>query len=367
MVVKRTFVHLVAGARPNFMKIAPLYHSLEKEPWCECAIVHTGQHYDQAMSGTFFQDLRLPRPHIDLRVGSGTHAYQTGNIMISYEKVCMDRRPDITIVVGDVNSTLACTLSAKKLLIPVVHLEAGLRSRDRTMPEEINRLVTDTLSDLLLTPSEDANENLRMEGITEERVKLVGNIMIDSFEMLRESINRESMPDVLHIEKNRYAVLTLHRPENVDDESRLAELCRVIEDISRSTRIVFPIHPRTRSNLAKYGLLEGLNSNVVISEPIGYIKFMNLVQNSRFVITDSGGIQEETTYLNIPCLTLRKNTERPVTIEQGTNRLVDPGNIMNYVDEILSGRFPSGKQPKLWDGRTAGRVVNSLKEFLASI
>ena len=304
-------IHLIAAARPNFMKIAPLYHALRVEPWCRPVLVHTGQHYDVNMSDAFFRDLKLPAPDHHLEVGSGTHAQQTGGVMIAYEKVAMAERPDAIIVVGDVNSTIACALAGTKLGIPVVHLEAGLRSGDRTMPEEINRLATDAISDRLWTPSADADENLLREGVDPKRIELVGNIMIDSYEMLREEIARDGTADRLGLKAGSYLVVTLHRPSNVDDAAMLGQLVGQLGAIAGSVPLVFPMHPRTRKKLEEFGLLSQLTSasGVTVTDPLGYVQFMNLVSHARGVVTDSGGVQEETTYLGIPCLTLRENTE----------------------------------------------------------
>src|SRR6185312_16177299 len=288
-------IHLVAGARPNFMKIAPLYHALSKEPWCKCVIVHTGQHYDAQMSDAFFADLGLPAPDLHLNVGSGTHAEQTAAVMTAYEKVCVAAPPDLVVVVGDVNSTLACTLAAKKLCLPVAHLEAGLRSGDRTMPEEINRVVTDSIADYLWTPSPDGDGNLLREGVDKARIRRVGNIMIDSLEMLRPRIEARRMADELKLAKGGYAVVTLHRPANVDDRVKLQTIVESLRKLAADMPLVFPVHPRTRANLQKFGLLEGVSSQpgMRLLEPLGYVDFMSLVFTSRLIVTDSGGIQEE--------------------------------------------------------------------------
>lgn len=356
-------IHLIAAARPNFMKVAPLYHALSNEKWCSTILVHTGQHYDADMSDAFFLDLGLPKPDIHLGVGSGTHAEQTARVMMAYEKVCLNRRPDLTIVVGDVNSTMACALTAKKLCIPVAHLEAGLRSGDRTMPEEINRIVTDAIADVLWTPSADADENLRREGIPEKRIVRVGNIMIDSYRMLQGRIESEDSAKPLGITKGSYGVVTLHRPANVDHQDKLSVIVSLVADISILLPLVFPVHPRTRRNLEEFGLWNVLerSSGIRLVNPLGYINFMSLVREAKLIITDSGGIQEETTYLNIPCLTLRDTTERPITITQGTNRLVSSINLMYSVKEVLLGRWPTGICPEYWDGYTAQRVVKSIQ------
>ncbi len=354
--------HLIAAARPNFMKVAPLYHAMFAQAWCEPILVHTGQHYDVNMSDAFFTDLRLPEPDHHLGIGSGSHAEQTAGVMVAYEKLCITDRPDITIVFGDVNSTIACALAAKKLLIPVGHVEAGLRSRDWTMPEEVNRIVTDSISDVLWTPSDDGDDNLRAEGVAEERISRVGNIMIDSYELMRPSIEAANVGDEFGLAPRSYAVVTLHRPSNVDSPRTAADLVATLIRLSDDVPLVFAVHPRTRKNLIEFGLLEKLQAApaVHLTEPMSYIRFMSLVSGARLIITDSGGLQEETTYLNIPCLTLRPNTERPVTITQGTNRLAVPKDVGRLVDEILAGNWPDGVKPALWDGRTAPRIVADL-------
>ena len=361
-------IHLVCAARPNFMKIAPLYHALKKEPWATPVIVHTGQHYDRNMSDTFFEELGLPQPDINLGVGSGTHAEQTGKVMISYEKILHEQRPDLVVVVGDVNSTMAATIVAAKMGIKVAHLEAGLRSFDRTMPEEINRLVTDVLADMLWTPSRDGNENLRNEGIAPEKVTLVGNIMIDSLEMLRNTIEFQQAYGDFGLEAGSYGVVTLHRPSNVDDPAVLKEICGVLKQISESVPLVFPIHPRTRQRIEANNLqfASGNETNLFLPEPVNYVRFMNLVSNCRFVITDSGGIQEETSYLGIPCLTVRKNTERPITVTHGTNQLCELSQLAGKVAEILAGYVPQARDLEMWDGKTAGRIVDILRNHDAA-
>lgn len=359
-------IHLIAAARPNFMKIAPLYHALVKEEWANPKIIHTGQHYDINMSDAFFRDLGLPEPHIHLNVGSGSHAEQTGRVLIAYEKVLMETKPDLVIVVGDVNSTVAATLAAVKMGIKVAHLEAGLRSFDRTMPEEINRIVTDSIADILWTPSSDGDENLLKEGVTPEKIQRVGNIMIDSLEMMRSQIEKENACAHYGVVAGEYGLLTLHRPANVDDPNFLKEICQVLKRITKRITLIFPVHPRTRKNLNSFGLLSELESHpgMHLTEPISYIPFMNLVFNCRFVLTDSGGIQEETTYLDIPCLTLRPNTERPITITQGTNKLCKVPDIEGHIEHILKTTDTKRIVPELWDGHTAARVCKSIEELM---
>ena len=353
------------------MKIAPLYHALVREAWCRPFIVHTGQHYDANMSDAFFRDLRLPSPHFHLEVGSGTHAEQTGGVMMAYEKVATRERPDWIVVVGDVNSTAACAMVGTKLWIPVIHLEAGLRSGDRRMPEEINRLVTDAICDVLWTPSPDADENLRREGVPAARIDRVGNIMIDSFEMMRTAIESDGTRDSMGLAPNGYAVVTLHRPSNVDRRENLEPLVRQLLEVARELPLVFAVHPRTRRKLDEFGLTEALvrlarkdhgEGSIYLTEPLGYIQFMNLVRTARAVITDSGGVQEESTYLGIPCLTLRENTERPITVTEGSNRLVRPDALYSQVQEVLAARWPTGRRPELWDGQTAQRCVAALRK-----
>lgn len=357
-----TKVHLIAAARPNFMKIAPLYHALAATNWCRPVLVHTGQHYDQNMSDAFFDDLQIPKPDFHLNVGSGTHAQQTGGVMIAYEAVAQEHRPDWIIVVGDVNSTAACAMVGAKLWIPVAHLEAGLRSGDRRMPEEINRVVTDRIADLLWTPSVDGNDNLLREGVAESKIDLVGNIMIDSFEMMRAKIESETTATSLGLAEKDFAVVTLHRPSNVDTQNVLTEIINQLLTQAQECNLVFPIHPRTKQKLLEFDLYSRLEQaeNISVIDPLGYIQFMNLVTQAKLVITDSGGIQEETTYLNIPCLTLRENTERPITITQGTNQLVKPADLARAIQDVLAGNWKQGQCPPLWDGATAQRVADSL-------
>ena len=358
-------IDLIAAARPNFMKVAPLYHALKAESWCAPRIVHTGQHYDANMSDAFFADLGLPKPHVHLGVGGGGHGEQTGRVMIEYEKTCLASRPDWIVVVGDVNSTLACALVGAKLGVPVAHLEAGLRSGDRRMPEEINRLATDAIADVLWTPSPDGNEHLLREGVAPEKVELVGNIMLDSFELLAPKIRAAGMAAKLGLHGRDFGVVTLHRPSNVDDQAQLSLIVEQLVAVAARAPLVFPVHPRTRQRLRDFGLAAKLEAGapgvVRLTEPLSYIEFMSLVTDCRFALTDSGGVQEETSYLGIPCLTLRENTERPVTVTLGTNRLVTAAGLAAAVERVLAGPRRTSCAIPLWDGRTADRVVADLK------
>jgi UDP-N-acetylglucosamine 2-epimerase (non-hydrolysing) len=354
-------VHLIAAARPNFMKVAPLWHALTAAADFAPVLIHTGQHYDANMSDAFFTDLGLPEPDHHLGIGSGTHAEQTGGVMIAYEKLATSDRPDWLVVAGDVNSTAACALAAAKLGIRIVHLEAGLRSRDRAMPEEINRIVTDALSDVLWTPSRDADANLLAEGVDRARISRVGNIMLDSFEMVRPRIEAAGLPGRLGLE-GRYGAVTLHRPSNVDDPATLARLVAALVEVQADLPLVFAIHPRTRQRLDGAGLTNRLEqAGVRLVEPLPYIDFMSLVLGASALITDSGGIQEETTYLGIPCLTLRANTERPITIEQGTNRLTDADRLGTDLAAALATPRGAQPRPEYWDGKTARRCVEDLR------
>ena len=370
---------LVAGARPNFVKIAPLSSELQKRG-LDRTIVHTGQHYDDKMSKTFFKDLQLPEPDIHLGVGSGSHAEQTGKIMIEFEKVCFRLKPDLVIVVGDVNSTAASALAAAKLCIPVAHVEAGLRSFDRSMPEEINRILTDHISDYLFTTCEDANKNLRQEGIPASKIFFVGNVMIDTLKQFFKLAEKSNILDELRLKKNgklsKYAVLTLHRPSNVDQEEVLKGIFSALKKLSKRIPVIFPAHPRTLERLKSFALdsmvtyveklsdrdLKGSEKNVWMMSPLGYIEFLNLMSHASLVLTDSGGIQEETTILGIPCLTLRDNTERPVTVRDGTNMIVgnNPERILSASFDILENGLNGKRIPKFWDGKAADRIVEVL-------
>jgi UDP-N-acetylglucosamine 2-epimerase (non-hydrolysing) len=345
------------------MKVAPAWHALKATTWANVQLVHTGQHYDANMSDTFFHDLGLPKPDFHLGIGGGSHAEQTGRVMIAYEALLKEHRPDLVIVVGDVNSTAACSMAAVKLHIPVAHLEAGLRSRDRSMPEEINRLITDQIADILWTPSKDGDENLLKEGVPKERISFIGNIMIDSYELLRKPIEASRTREQFHLAESSYGVVTLHRPSNVDERAQLEPLLSALERISQMLPLVFAVHPRTRQKLGEFGLEQRLLQNPAIHlvEPLSYIPFMGLVRECRIAITDSGGLQEETTYLGIPCITLRENTERPVTVTEGSNRLSNASGVVDLTTSLLRTQGRLGRCPELWDGHTADRLVADLK------
>jgi UDP-N-acetylglucosamine 2-epimerase (non-hydrolysing) len=352
-------MHIV-GARPNYMKVAPVMTEMAQFPEIfEQVCVHTGQHYDANMSKIFFEDLGMPDPTYYLQVGSGSHAEQTARIMLAFEPVLLEYRPDWVIVVGDVNSTLACSLVCSKLGVKVAHVEAGLRSRDRTMPEEINRLLTDQIADLLFTPSRDGDANLLAEGILAEKIRFVGNVMIDSLVRVLPKIELNFTVADLGLQAGNYLLVTLHRPVNVDQPEILGEMMNALVTLSQRIPIVFPVHPRTRKHLAEMGF-DMQQPGLHLLEPLGYLDFLALMKSARLVLTDSGGIQEETTYLGVPCLTARPNTERPVTVEVGTNRLIEstPQAILAAVDEELSGKIQrQARIPELWDGKAAQRIV----------
>lgn len=357
-------IHLIVGARPNFMKIAPLYRELAKYPdKYKPLVVHTGQHYDERMSKFFFDDLGLPHPYAYLKVGSGTHGQQTARVIERYEELILnDSKPDLVVVVGDVNSTIACALVAKKLHIPVCHLEAGLRSFDERMPEEINRVLTDRISDILLTPSLDGNENLLNEGVNKEKIYFVGNIMIDSLVEHKHKAEESNIKDKIGLrDDEKYILITLHRPSNVDAKDGLTTILSAFKEIGKKIKLVFPIHPRTKKNISKLGLEYLLNQipNLIVTEPLGYLDFMKLQMGALLVLTDSGGLQEETTYFGVPCLTLRENTERPITITEGTNKLIElkTDMIIKETNDIIENNAKDGKTPKYWDGNTAKRIV----------
>jgi len=363
--VPRT-IFLIAAARPNFMKVAPLWRALEARAGLRPVLIHTGQHYDRNMSDVCFEDLGLPRPGVHLGVGGGTHAQQTAGVMLKFEELCLRERPDLVVVVGDVNATMATAVVAATLHVPVAHVEAGLRSRDMTMPEEINRLMTDVVADLLFTPSADADENLRREGVDSSRIHLVGNIMIDTLVAKVEKARGNGAVRRHGFEPRGYGVVTLHRPSNVDDPQSLEEILRVLA--AAEIPLIFPVHPRTRKVMQENGLAETLalaGSRLRIVDPLGYDEFMNLVIHARLVLTDSGGLQEETTWLRVPCLTLRPNTERPITVEIGTNELATVATLPGQIGRILAGQWKEGRVPDLWDGATAPRIVDVIEAFLA--
>jgi len=359
-----TLLHVV-GARPNFMKIAPVLEACGRRPRLQSTLVHTGQHYDEKMSRLFFEELSIPRPDVDLEVGSGSQAAQTALILQRIEPLLVERRPDVVLVVGDVNSTVACGLAAVKLGIRLAHVEAGLRSFDRSMPEEINRLVTDAISDLLFVTEQSGLDNLAREGVAPEKVHFVGNVMIDTLVKHRASAERSGILERLRLASGGYAVLTLHRPANVDDAATFARLLEPIAELSREVPVVFPVHPRTRAALAAVSSAWPVGADVRPIEPLGYLDFLKLTSDARLVLTDSGGIQEETTILGVPCVTLRDNTERPVTITHGTNVLAgtDGPGIRDAIARARAGRAAPASPPPLWDGRAAERIADVLEAF----
>ena len=359
----------VVGARPNLMKIAPLVAEMQRYPDIQQTLLHTGQHYDAKMSQIFFDELGIPRPDVYLSVGSGTHAEQTARVMVAFEKVLLDKPADMVVVVGDVNSTLACTITAAKLWTPVAHVEAGLRSFDRNMPEEINRIVTDSLSDLLFTTSRDAGEILRRTGVPDEKIHFVGNVMIDTLVKHRARAATLHTPARFDLNPNDYALLTLHRPSNVDVPETFAGILDALAAIQRDIPILFPAHPRTLKRIKEFAFHEKLTAspNLRIVEPLGYLEFLDLMMHARLVLTDSGGIQEETTILGVPCLTLRENTERPVTVTEGTNLVIgtDPARIIKETQHILASDAVDSRTPELWDGHTSERIVSILRRHFA--
>jgi len=358
---------LIVGARPNFMKIAPVIREIEKRKASGGSVsyrlVHTGQHYDRNMSGSFFDDLGIPEPHINLNAGSGTQAEQTAGIMLGYEKVLEEKKSDLCIVVGDVTSTMACAIVAKKMLVPVAHIEGGIRSGDMTMPEEINRIVTDSITDYFFTTSETANENLRKAGVPENRIFFVGNTMIDTLLASRPRFRKPVIWDELRLKEKKYVVLTLHRPNNVDDPANLKHLLDEIIKGASGLPVVFPVHPRTRKVMQGIDLADG--SVLHMADPMGYLEFNYLVEKALVVITDSGGITEETTVMSVPCMTLRNSTERPETVTMGTNELLgtNPDAIAPAMQTLLSGQWKKGNIPPLWDGHTAERIIDIIAQL----
>lgn len=358
----------VVGARPNFMKIAPIQREMAKYPNIQPVLVHTGQHYDERMSKLFFHDLQLPKPDIYLDVRSGSHAVQTAKVMMAFEEVLKQEKPDLVIVVGDVNSTAACSMVAAKMHTKIAHVEAGLRSFDRRMPEEINRLVTDVLSDFLFVTEKSGLENLKHEGIDDAKVHFVGHVMIDSLIYFEPMAEKSTVLQDLNLAPKSYGLITLHRPSNVDHKENFLKLLNAFEHIEKQIPLIFPIHPRSQKMIDQLGLREKVENmkNLRLLEPLGYLDFMKLLHNAKMVLTDSGGLQEETTYLGIPCITMRENTERPITVEVGTNVLVgtDTERIIEEAQKILDGNAKKGQIPDLWDGKAAERIVKILSEKL---
>jgi len=356
----------VVGARPNFMKIAPLVDEMKKHGEIEPILVHTGQHYDQTMSKLFFDDLGLPKPDIYLGVGSGGHGAQTGKIMIEFERVLQENKPEVVVVVGDVNTTIACGLVAVKMGVRLAHVEAGLRSYDRTMPEEINRVLTDQISDYLFITERQAHRNLQREGIDQEKIFFTGNVMIDSLLKHRERAEQSPIMQEIDVAPKRYGLVTLHRPSNVDRHENLAKILEALITVQQQLPLIFPVHPRTRKMLQAFGLEEKVQAaaNLKLTAPLGYLDFLKLMAHAKFVLTDSGGIQEETTVLGVPCMTLRENTERPITVEAGTNIVIgnSAGRIVEESNRILAGHGKKGALPELWDGHAAERIVRILLE-----
>ncbi|MDA0768465.1 MAG: UDP-N-acetylglucosamine 2-epimerase (non-hydrolyzing) [Verrucomicrobia bacterium] len=360
-------IHLIAGARPNFMKIAPVLRAAAQHAdRLTCRIVHTGQHYDRAMSEVFFEELGIPEPDFHLGCGGGSHAEQTAKIMVAYEKLCTEEKPDLVLVVGDVNSTLACAIVAKKLHVTVAHIEAGLRSGDREMPEEINRLVTDAISDLFFVTEPSGVEHLRREGKEDAAVHYVGHVMVDNVLFQRDRLLASPLVEGRSVELKKgheaYGVVTMHRPSNVDEKAVFGGLARALREVSERLPLIFPAHPRTLGNMEKFGI--DLGPHITVAEPLGYMDFLNLWKDAQLVLTDSGGLQEETTALGVPCLTMRENTERPVTVTEGTNVLVgtDPEAITAAATRILNGEVKAGRRPELWDGCAAERIIKILME-----
>ena len=368
---KEIKVIIIAGARPNFMKVAPIIKCIRDradKPAAEGVrvsykLVHTGQHYDEKMSDIFFRELGIPAPDINLEVGSGSHAVQTATVMTKFEPVCIEEKPDWVVVVGDVNSTIACTLVCSKLGIKVAHVEAGLRSYDRNMPEEINRIVTDALADLLLTPSSDGNDNLKKEGVPDSKIKLVGNVMIDSLISNLQQPRASKLGETLGLKKKAFVYVTLHRPSNVDHQATLTTIITALKRVAKDWPVVFPMHPRTRKMCGQFGIALDDVPGLRIVEPVGYHDSLFLTEFARFILTDSGGLQEESTYFKTPCLTLRPNTERPVTITHGSNKLTTAAKLDADIDAVLKQQTQSDKVPPMWDGKTAERIVDALVAF----
>jgi len=361
----------VVGARPNFMKVAPLHKAFLEQSQIESKIVHTGQHYDEKMSDIFFNQLELPKPDFYLGIGGGTHTYQKANVMLAFEEILKDEQPDIVLVVGDVNATAACSIVSVKMGIMTVHVEAGLRSGDRTMPEEINRMITDAISDHLFITEHSGLINLAKEGVSDDKIHFVGNVMIDSLVNFREKARQENISKELGLNPKEYVLMTMHRPHNVDNEKSLKDIINIVSTTASKKPVVFAIHPRTENNLKKFHLYDEMKSipNLHLLGPQGYLQFLHLMDNAVLIITDSGGVQEETTYLQVPCLTFRDTTERPVTIEFGTNILMNdlnPITVNRMVDKIFSGEIKKGIIPPLWDGHTSERIAEILLKLQAA-
>lgn len=356
-------IDIIAGARPNFMKIAPIIHAIKKSDKLSFRLIHTGQHYDKNMSGNFFEQLEIPEPDHNLEVGSGTQAEQTAGIMIGYEKLLLESKSDLCLVVGDVTSTMACSITAQKLHVPVAHVEGGIRSGDWTMPEEINRMVTDAITNWFFTTSDVANNYLKSTGVADDRIFFVGNTMIDTLLKQMPKFRQPAVWQKAGLEKQKYFVVTLHRPNNVDGEQHLKKMLETILGCSNGLPVVFPVHPRTAKNLASLGLAA---PNLHLTEPLGYLEFNYLVKNAFAVVTDSGGITEETTVMEVPCMTARDNTERPETITMGTNELIgtDPAKYPPFFEKLFSGNWKKGQTPPLWDGKTAERIIEHLEKLL---
>lgn len=357
----------IVGARPNFMKIAPLHRVFSKNPHIHSKIVHTGQHYDEKMSDIFFNQLELPKPDYYLGIGGGSHTYQKANVMMAFEKIVQEEKPDVVLVVGDVNATAACSIVSVKMGVKTVHVEAGLRSGDRTMPEEINRIITDAICHHLFVHEQSGMINLAKEGVADEKISFVGNVMIDSLIYYREKAKEEKILEELKVRSKEYILMTMHRPANVDNKESLEDILEIVENATQHKTVIFPIHPRTANNIKKFGLDKRLNAinNLFLLSPQGYLQFLKLMDNAALIITDSGGIQEETTYLQVPCMTFRDSTERPSTVELGTNILMkdlNPVTVKVQMEKILNGEIKKGVIPPLWDGHTAERIADVLVE-----
>ena len=355
----------IVGARPNFMKIAPLHRVFSKHPDIQSKILHTGQHYDEKMSDIFFNQLELPKPDFYLGIGGGSHTYQKAHVMLKFEEILHKEKPDIVLVVGDVNATAACSIVAVKMGIKTVHVEAGLRSGDRRMPEEINRMITDVICDHLFVHEQSGMINLAKEGVLDDKISFVGNVMIDSLIYYREKAKQETILEQLKVKPKEYILMTMHRPANVDNKDSLEGILQIIENAVKHKTVVFPIHPRTSNNIKKFGLEDRLNNikNLSLLGPQGYLQFLKLMDNASLIITDSGGIQEETTYLQVPCMTFRDSTERPSTVDLGTNILMkdlNPATVKIQMEKILNGEIKKGIIPPLWDGQTAERICSIL-------